>query len=562
MTWVVLASILLFEASAVICLLQALANCFGVWLRWLLWFAMLLASLFAFAWVLSAIDEAVVRNSATWPRGRSELSFRAPFQTYRLMLISSAAGPAAFLLILAMASLLRERRGGLRLLFWTTSWRSSRVALLIASSVLLIALVVNDRWVCHRVGKFAIESLKLGAIVEPPPCEDAENGADILRPTEELSQSLIRRGLPDPQENFELLRGSGWTEYLARNAPIAQRARDAASRRCWRLDGDSFEPDMAAEHPEVLAVADCTRLLLYEGHRALLDGNKELALSNAEALRRIAEQLIRDPRETSHSVAIAADSAASRLIEHLLYVYRPSAEDVTRLIQPGFEFRKSLIDYCTWQQAEHYHALSQYYFGLLATPEERRLPGFRFLHEVILANYRLLYAHDDLHELPKMFAEIKRQARLSYPELLAENNKVKYFFFDPTGGATVTCLATGIYTPIAMHSAAEMRRRLCDFALVLSQRGLVDEILSENPADVVPPDERPLDLFDGKPIRITRSDGGVVIYSVDLYGEDDGGTEGIPASVSGKGYLRDMTFCLGEAYKTRRLTPPKKQDEI
>ena len=291
-----------------------------------------------------------------------------------------------------------------------------------------------------------------------------------------------------------------------------------------------------------------------------MDGDVELGFENAVALRRITDQLSEDPRETAQALARSADSRAADLVEHLLYVHRPSAEQVSRFVRPGVEFRSRTPDFCTRQQAEFYRMVAMKYFGQVVDPGDDELPGFRLLLNVLLVRDRLLCAGDDLRAMPEIFAETKRRCEVPYGQPIGGNNQALWFYAYRRGGASLTGLVdSAVFSPINGSVRADMRRRLADFAMRVAERGLVDEILDKGP-DVIPPADRPIDLYDGKPLRIVLADGGVVMYSVDAYGGDDGGTEGIPASIAGR-YLQDMTFCLGEAYRVRRFTPKKDREQ-
>jgi hypothetical protein len=61
---------------------------------------------------------------------------------------------------------------------------------------------------------------------------------------------------------------------------------------------------------------------------------------------------------------------------------------------------------------------------------------------------------------------------------------------------------------------------------------------------------RPLDPFDGKPLRMRAHNAGIVLYSVGQDLEDDGGTG--PYFIGATLEDRDEIFCLGDAYRELR----------
>lgn len=373
MLWFVLASILLIEVCIVIVLLQIISLSPRAWLRWLIWLLAIIVSLAVFAAILSLIHSTLIHNKGNWPRGQNEFSIRAPFQTFRLLLILSAAGIPAFLLVFGIVGLLRVKDGTFRLLSFGVSWRSSVIALLIAVALMMASLLCNDRLVRQKIAALDDESRRLAMTVQPEDCDDLKNGAEFLRSLKASPNSLSRKGLPDPREDIELLRRHDWQDYFSRNRDIAQQAREASSHPCWRLDADWLQPDVLGDFPDEHILFDCINLLHFQGRQDLLAGNVEPALANAIALRRIAERLLYDPRVVAHVAATSAEKSAFSLIEHLLFLYRPSPDDVAKLVQPEFKFRNSLENYCVRQQGAHYHALAQRYFGLLASSEENKI---------------------------------------------------------------------------------------------------------------------------------------------------------------------------------------------
>src|SRR5262245_43324217 len=111
MVWVVIASILFFQISATLVVLQLLVNSFWYWARWMIWIVALAASLAMLAWTLSVVDKTIASNHYMWSPRFDKFSLNAPLRTYRLLLMSSASALPVLLAALACASLLRARHG-------------------------------------------------------------------------------------------------------------------------------------------------------------------------------------------------------------------------------------------------------------------------------------------------------------------------------------------------------------------------------------------------------------------------------------------------------------------
>jgi len=546
MRWVILALVLATEATIVVLLLQMLARWVWVWIRWPIWLGLIFLAFVAAGTVAEAWGRNAGSWNGKWDAAQDLLSFEALYPTYRLMSLSSLAGIPVWLLCLGVISLLRTKNGGLRMLVWSVSWKSSLVAFAAAIGLLAGALLVNDWRLCRGIRSLESQSRLLARRVAPPQCSQDQNSAPVFLDLAAFTEQLKERELPDPSDHLQVLRSDEWGEYLACNLDLADRIRAAAARPRCRFDIDWSDANPIADNPEFSILPLCLRLLYRQGERACFDGDIDLGLQNAVALRRIAEQLSEDPRFNSQILAHAAEWHAAKLIEHILFLHQPTPGEVARLVRPGFEFHKGLPAACVWQEAEHYRMLAMMYFGTVVKPEQQKRFGFRMIHSAVLARDRLLYAGDDLRAVPLEFTEIKRGSEVPYGSKSIPAAKPAY----RPGGAKIS---RAMESPIAMLGTvcyrADMRRRLADFALQTAQRDLVGQMLAGAPDDIIPPANRPIDLFDDKPLRIMLADGGVVMYSVDLNGKDD-------ASVDG--YARDMTFCFGEAYRLRRLTPPKK----
>src|SRR6266404_9312927 len=126
MRWIVLASIFAVETCLVILLLQVLARCFWVWIRWPIWIVLVLASLIPFAvacdWVQTNSSHII---SGNWKSEQNLFNLHAPYPTFRLLLLAPLAALPVLVLVIGLASLLRWKSDGLQFLVGRISARSS-----------------------------------------------------------------------------------------------------------------------------------------------------------------------------------------------------------------------------------------------------------------------------------------------------------------------------------------------------------------------------------------------------------------------------------------------------
>ncbi len=433
MRWAILAVLLVLEASALLLVVQFLARWLWIWIRWLVWLLLVIASLVAADAAITKLNGRPVVTIGDWDAARELVRLDAPYPTLRLYVLSLVGAAPILLFSLGLLSLLRWKQGGLKVLAWPIGWQSSLTGLAISFGLLLVLLFENDNSVWRKIQEMEQESRTLAQSVAPPPCTDEENAAPLfveLGAAEEISQTK----LPDPTDDIERLRSDAWTKYLSRNRQRAEKIREAAARPRCRFDIEWSTADSLAEMPEIERARACIRLLYWEARRALLDGDHEKGLANAVALRRMAESLSEDPRMMAQLVATVAEQVAGNVLEHLLFVHKPTQEDLSQLVKTGFEFHKRLPAYCGRQQAEHYDFFVKLYSGRTGVASNHPLFQVPLVSSALHAQTRLLYAVDDYRALPRTFDEFRRRASVPYSEEIPDSRQSLWSFTQRLGG--------------------------------------------------------------------------------------------------------------------------------
>jgi hypothetical protein len=561
MTWLMLILLAAGEASIALLLLQWIIRWRWTWLRWVAWLAAAIVSsgagLIVYPLVLSKF-----RPNDLWLTRQELLSLQAPYPTYRAYLFVVCASFAFFWIVLGLSSGLRRGDAGLKLIRREVSfWRSMQMALGVGICLVLVA-VINDRLICWRIRQLRDRGRELASSLTPPPCPPDQNAAAVyLTLGGQIDGAQQKLRLVDG--NLLSLQSDECTKFFAENEEVAVKLRRAAALPHCRFDADFTNASILQEHPEFQQLNACIHFLFLQGHRALFDGDADQGIANIVALRQIARQLTEDPRESAFYAAISACNKTASLLEHLCYVRQPTEGEVARISANSDDLWNRLEKLFSWLEAKAYFGVADDYFGLAIDEKEKKFPGLPLALPIELARMRMIYAPDDLRALPPIYPKIREFVRLSYDELLGGAAKEREPLWRQVkragGGHLMNNWLDNDMIFFRSAQVVDMRQRLADFGLTMVQRNLAPAIRDRGASDVIPASERPIDLFDGQPLRIITADGGVVIYSVDVYGGDDGGTEGIPASVAGR-YLRDMTFCIGEAYRVRRLKSP--EDEL
>ena len=553
MVWLIGTALICFESLVVLLTIQTIVRFRRIWLRWISWTCLFSLST-GVLWLAFNHTISLFSHFDYWQTRADFFSRHSPYPTLRIYLVVACTTPPIAWLIAAAVTLLRRTKNGTRLLVWNVTFRNTAWALLGTATALLLMLVANDRLLAHRLALRKNYGSVLALAVAPPRCADDENAALIYEKIE-LIDAENKTKLPEFEDDIEKLRGEAWATYLTANADAAGQICAGATRTHCRFDLNYSDASIVTEHPEISQLYGFNRLLYAQARRALLDRDPKLAIRNAVGLRNLARQLAADPRSDAFSCSCNARVSAARIIEHLVYVAHPADSEIQRLTSDSSDLGDRLPRMFRWSEASYASGVAECYLGLTLEENTWNKPLLKLAIELNLARMRLLFAEDDLRAIPQMFTILDGVARLKYGEKSGETKRFETRIYE-TGPAFLGCSwAPGDMLYFKLAALADMKTRLADFGLEVAQNDLPLKIMQRGPNVAIPPAQRPTDIFDDQPLKIIVADGGVIIYSVDVYGGDDGGTEGIPASVAGR-YLRDMTFCLGDAYRVRRLTKP------
>src|SRR5207248_435663 len=142
------------------------------------------------------------------------------------------------------------------------------------------------------------------------------------------------------------------------------------------------------------------------------------------------------------------------------------------------------------------------------------VPGHGAVLAVSLFLSRLLFAGDDIAAVPLYFAELKQEAGLPDVEYAKSCANFANQRFMTRGSIVCDRLLYIIDTLRVERARISAARSLSYLALQISSLDLLPAIVRDGADKAVPPDTRPLDPFDGQPLKIAVRDGGVVVYSV------------------------------------------------
>lgn len=174
------------------------------------------------------------------------------------------------------------------------------------------------------------------------------------------------------------------------------------------------------------------------------------------------------------------------------------------------------------------------------------------LHPFLAPMWYIFLLPEDLISKQANMRVFREIASRPYHEIGENLNKWEASVETNLGGLLTALANPNIRPYVTKATESKANYRLASLALAIAayqaKKGRYPAQLDNLVPDYIT--KIPTDPFDGKPLKVTAIEGGLVLYSVGVNGVDDGGEEYNRVNKTG-----DITFCLGKAYKDRRLKP-------
>ena len=372
-------------------------------------------------------------------------------------------------------------------------------------------------------------------------------------------------------------------------APAAELLRRAAARNACRFDVDYSKPpcSVPSRVMERLFTAGATgdgaatrrwdallkdlrggrspgefthaaRMLSAES-RARSQAGGAGALESAAAIWRLAEHVALDAETSCVLAAMKVESYAPGPLEAALAKSPPGPEDLARVRACCyFAYDEVVRRHLRWTEAAY-----EWQLASLGLCEARAavLKCERMLGGKLVPRDSLLMMIWRVHVFPEMLAahrsataKLKSLAAGPFHEARSEWAAVAESGLNSAERAALRAGGPPRWI-LSFACSADARRRVGALGVIVAayrqDKGAYPEELEDlKEAGYIR--TVPVDPCSGRPLRMATTEDGVIIYSVGLNGVDDGGEEMIRADEG------DITFCLGSAYRERRLDPPGK----
>ena len=435
------------------------------------------------------------------------------------------------------------------------NWPKGALALALA---VVLALHLMTAWnldlaIQQQLGTLRAEAGALAVSIAPPRLPDRDNAALVYRqafPTagvsvrwpkayEEKWCNWLNPGATGFDPKDAELRG-----FLTRQAATLVLLREAGNKPGCHFDRDYGRPSFDMLLPELQGIRDGARLLSLDARCKAADGDLRGALGDCRAIFVMAEHTSSDPILVSLLVSVVIDTTGLSTLEAVLASTPPSADDLKAVGLDGSlsyqrVFQRALRMEEAFGQAVFYDVAS----GKIALPqlgnswgEQDSRPQTPFVASL----YRLFLFADDQAAYNRLTRQCQRWASQPYFQSKSDWEGFEEMVKHESGMLTrLLCPALSScpkYIARADAQRSVMRLALATYRFQASHGrlpGKVDELAPECIPAV------PLDPFDGKPLRMKKTDHGLVLYSIGPDMTDNGGAMLDPTTKAG-----DITFMV------------------
>lgn len=310
---------------------------------------------------------------------------------------------------------------------------------------------------------------------------------------------------------------------------------------------------------------NAARLLALDARSNAARGEIKDAMESINDIRSLATHTLQIPYLINVMIATAVDGIGTRTLENIL----ASAQSLPRnfitlpvkttnhyhtVLKRAFIMEEAYMLYnLSRMEDELKHDISSYLLSQDTIPmQKKNYRTNKILDSFTTQLWRVFFLPADLTSGRERMRELQKIASRPYYEIREELDKWEASIETNPGGLS-TAISTPNFRPyITKTHEAESKYQLATLALATAayqaKKGRYPVLLDNLVPDYIT--KIPTDPFDGKPLKVTAIEGGLVLYSVGVNGVEDGGEEYDKAAKTG-----DITFCLGKAYKDRRLKP-------
>ena len=363
--------------------------------------------------------------------------------------------------------------------------------------------------------------------------------AKLESQSKEVQEKWNRWTDPTPEEPLDP-KDADLRSFLKKNEPALALLRRAAAMPDCYFEHNYDQPYFDILLPELGHTRQGAHLLLLDARCKAADGNARGALEDINCVLAMAAHARSEPFIVCVLSAASLDGMAVKALEDTLASTRPKAEDLAAVtIEESAPYQRSMARAFRMEEA---FVLG---FFSTATEDSEALRAVKapaaFVMEPFASVWRVFLLPDDIASYRQTMHHYATMTARPYREAHADWEK-----WDDELRATGVGLFTRMLVPAlsaaAKHAAeADARHQLACTALAVekyrAKTGQPPARLDDLAPDYL--DSVPVDPFDGKPLRMAVSQGGILLYNIGPDLKDEGGAPWDDEKRSG-----DVTFRL------------------
>jgi hypothetical protein len=476
--------------------------------------------------VWSTVETAIALFYAAVAALAAVLQFHRPPLAYRFW-------PALALAILFLAGSLWLGIKGLRRDGDGTTptragtWPRGRlaVALAVALALHLMTFWNLDLALRHQMAECRAEAAALALSVAPPRIADRDNAAIVyeqafdglpnrLKSWDKISPETYRHWAEPDQPGFDA-RDPQLRRFLQTHAnAIALLVKAAGKPGCY-FEHDYYWPRVGDYYPELDEFRESARLLVLDARTKAANGDVRGAMRDIDAILAVSQCLRDMPTVVCLLVSITIEGMAVETLQHVVMTERVSSQDLSALrLEDVPSLRRSLER--TMREEEAFQ------LALFADMEHARYGPA--MAGPLLSVWRVLLLTDFMAGHREMSQQLRQTAAKPYylakPALNRLDNTIARasspmfgIMYPAMSGFFLGAARAEAYRQAAQLGLAAIRYRDRHGRLPARLDDLAPEFIG-----IVPTDP-----FDGRPMKMKRSNRGLIVYSVGPDQIDDGG---------------------------------------
>ena len=445
------------------------------------------------------------------------------------------------------------------------SWPRGKLAIALGVAV---ALHLMTYWNMDLAARQQAENLRgeagaLALSTAPPRIADSDNAAILYEQAEEGVLALVMdpqhhtiQTLGDPSQPGFDPKNPELRRLLQKNTAVLALLRQAASKPNCYFDRDYSWPTMTTDLSHVQHLREGVVLLDLNARAQTADGNTRAAIEDINAMFAASEHARADQFLICLLVSFNIEQRATAALQNLFLHNKLSDEDLAALRIPADTSRRRLIERaCRSEEAGRLTTFCEIGSGELTFASVLACNGIPtskppldgpFASAVLGSLYRVFLFGDDLADHRRLSLRIRELAAMPYYKAKAPWDHFEaQLCREPAGllnrlllPALQPCFV-GIARAGALHEALRLGVAAEKYRL---RHGRFPARLEDLAPEFIP--VVPLDPFDGKPMRMKRTDHSLIVYSIGPNEIDDGGTPIPPIPPSGQAYPPpgDITF--------------------